>query len=96
MITCISLPRPWVPKTRVANALHQAPQVLPRSAVPMVAMPFFDDQHYNAEALVGHQVAQRIGKRPVKAEEAGKRAVEREGWLGRGCGAWIGVEGGRR
>ena len=36
----------------------------------MVAVPFFDDQHYNAQALVEAKVAQRIQKRPVQVAEA--------------------------
>jgi len=32
-------------------------------------MPFFDDQHYNAAALVDAGCAQRIAKHPVNAEE---------------------------
>lgn len=36
----------------------------------MVAVPFFDDQHYNAQALVEAKVAQRIPKRPVQVAEA--------------------------
>jgi len=48
-----------------ANSIHEALAC----GRPIVAMPFFDDQHYNAAALVDAGCAQRIAKHPVNAEE---------------------------
>eukprot|EP00435_Cladocopium_sp_Y103_P045910 s599_g13.t1 len=48
-----------------ANSLHEALAV----GRPILALPFFDDQHYNAAALLEAGCAQRIAKRPVEAQQ---------------------------
>eukprot|EP00164_Ancoracysta_twista_P008998 GFYU01013184.1.p1 GENE.GFYU01013184.1~~GFYU01013184.1.p1 ORF type:complete len:496 (+),score=72.39 GFYU01013184.1:161-1648(+) len=48
-----------------ANSIHEALAC----ALPIVAMPFFDDQHYNANALVRTGAAVRVSKRPVKSTQ---------------------------
>ncbi|CAL1140049.1 unnamed protein product [Cladocopium goreaui] len=48
-----------------ANSLHEALAC----GRPILALPFFDDQYYNAAALVEAGCALRIAKRPVEAQQ---------------------------
>ena len=61
------------------ETVYQSEPASARCGRPILALPFFDDQHYNAAALVEASCALRIAKRPVEAQQVRKKG-ERPEW----------------
>ena len=74
------------PPVLAMEIIQKRSPILRQVCRPILALPFFDDQYYNAAALVEAGCALRIAKRPVEAQQVpGAGAKLPDEW---GIGCW--------